>query len=119
MGRSEGTGNPLLLYLSPTKSQGIGGSGRIAPTRTLGIGSLNVHGCGMSEGKREEIGSMFVRRKMDVLALSETKIKGKGEVRFGSVIGRVSGVEDGWGREGVALLMSEEMGKHVVEWKEV
>ena len=119
MGRSEGTGNPLLLYLSPTKSQGIGGSGRIAPTRTLVIGSLNVRGCGTSEEKRGEIGSMFVRRTMDVLALSETKIKGKGEVSFGSVIGRVSGVEDGRGREGVALLVSEEMGKHIVEWREV
>ena len=30
---------------------------------------------------------------MDVLALCETKKKGKGEVAFGEVTGRVSGVE--------------------------
>ena len=33
---------------------------------------------------------MFGRRGMDVLALCETKMKGKGEVVFGEVTGRVS-----------------------------
>ena len=32
---------------------------------------------------------------MEVLALCETKMKGKGEVAFGEVTGRVSGVEIG------------------------
>ena len=54
---------------------------------------------------------MFGRRGMDVLALCETKMKGKGEVAFGEVTGRVSGVERGRAREGVALLLSEWMGK--------
>ena len=62
---------------------------------------------------------MFGRRGMDVLALCETKMKGKGEVAFGEVIGRVSGVERGRAREGVALLLSEWMENKVVEWKEV
>ena len=61
---------------------------------------------------------MFGRRGMDVLALCETKMKGKGEVAFGEVTGRVSGVERGRAR-GVALLLSEWMGNKVVEWKEV
>ena len=52
---------------------------------------------------------MFGRRGMDVLALCETKMKGKGEVAFGEVTGRVSGVERGRAREGVALLLSEWM----------
>ena len=56
---------------------------------------------------------------MDVLALCETKMKGKGEVAFGEVTGRVSGVKRGRAREGVALLLSEWMGNKVVEWKEV
>ena len=47
---------------------------------------------------------MFGRRRMNVLALCETKMKGKGEVAFGEVTGRVSGVERGRAREGVALL---------------
>ena len=49
----------------------------------------------------------------------ETKMKGKGEVAFGEVTGRVSGVERGRAREGVALLLSEWMENKVVEWKEV
>ena len=39
-------------------------------------------------------------------ALSETKLKGKGEVMFGEVEGRMSGVAVGRAREGVALLLS-------------
>ena len=35
---------------------------------------------------------MFGRRLLDVLALCETKMKGKEEVAFGEVTGRVSGV---------------------------
>ena len=39
-------------------------------------------------------------------ALSETKLKRKGEVMFGEVVGMVSGVAGGRAREGVALLLS-------------
>ena len=56
---------------------------------------------------------------MDVLALCETKMSGKGEEMFGEVTGRVSGVESGRAREGVAMLLSEWMQKRVIEWKEV
>ena len=66
-----------------------------------------------------EIGCMFGRRGMDVLALCETKMEGKGEAAFGEVTGRVSGVERGRAREGVALLLNDWMGNKVVEWKEV
>ena len=37
---------------------------------------------------------LFESRGMDVLALSETKMKGRGEVAFGNVIGRKSGILD-------------------------
>ena len=47
------------------------------------------------------------------------KMKGKGEVAFGEVTGRVSGVEMGRAREVVALLLSEWMVNKVMEWKEV
>ena len=59
------------------------------------MGCLNVRGCSTIESKRCEIGCMLGRRWMDVLALCETKMKGKGEVAFGEVTGRVSGVESG------------------------
>ena len=52
---------------------------------------------------------MFRKRKLDMLALSETKLKGKGEVDFGGVGGRSSGVENGRAKEGVAILVSEEV----------
>ena len=79
------------------------------------MGSLNVRGCGSIESKRCEIGCMFGRRRMEVLALCETKMKGKGELAFGEVTGRVSGVERGRAREGVVQLFSEWMGNKVVE----
>ena len=78
-----------------------------------------MRGCSADEGKREVIGRMFTERKLDVLALSETKMKGKGECEFGSVRGRLSGVARGRAREGVALLLSAEVLKCAVEWKEV
>ena len=81
------------------------------------IGSLNVRGCSTNEVKREMIGRMFVKRKLDVLALSETKMRGKGEVEFGSVYGRRSGISRGRAREGVALLVSTEVRRKVIEWK--
>ena len=59
------------------------------------MGSLNVRGFSTIESKRCGIGCMFVRRGLDVLALCETKMKGKGEVAFGEVTGRVSGIERG------------------------
>ena len=58
---------------------------------------------------------MFLRRRFDVCALSKSKLKGKGEVMFGEMVGRVSGVA----RAGVALLLSGWLMRCVVEWKEV
>ena len=44
--------------------------------------------------KKGEIGKKNLRRRFDVCALSETKLKGKGEV-----VGRVSGVAGGRTKE--------------------
>ena len=52
-----------------------GSCGEINFSRTLVVGSLNVRGCSSIESKRCEIGCMFGRRGMDVLALCETKMK--------------------------------------------
>ena len=78
-----------------------------------------MRGCSTSEAKRREIGEMFLRRKLDILALSETKLKGKAECDFGVVSGRESGVEEGWAREGVVLLLSDRVAGGITEWKEV
>ena len=59
-------------------------------------------------------------RRMDVLVLSETKMRGKGEVVFGDARGRISGVHGRMrAKEGVAIVLSEEMWLNVKEWKEV
>ena len=57
--------------------------------RTLRVGSLNVRGCGRDEMK---IGDRINVCEVDVLPMSETKMKGKGEreSEFGSMLGRVS-----------------------------
>ena len=52
---------------------------------------MNVRGCSKSVSKRCEIGDMFQKRRMDVLALNETKLKGRGEVLFGGLTGSVWG----------------------------
>ena len=78
-----------------------------------------MRGCSTWETKRSEIGSVMFERKLRVLALSETKVKGKGEQIFESVVGRVSGVVNGHAREGVALLLSKLVLEGVVEYREV
>ena len=78
-----------------------------------------MRGCSTNKVKKGKIGKMFLRRRFDVCALIETKLKWKGEVMFGEVVGRVSGVAGGRAREGVAFLLSMWLMRCVVEWKEV
>ena len=56
------------------------GDGRVKPPQSLNIGLFNVCGCSTNEAKKGEIGKMFLRRRLDVCAVSETELKGKGEV---------------------------------------
>ena len=65
--------------------------------QSLNIGVYNVRGCSTNEVKKSEIGKMLLRRRLDVCALSETKLKGRGDVIFGEVVGRVSGEAGGKG----------------------
>ena len=88
----------------------------VKPPQSLNIGVFNVRGCSTNAAKKGEIGKMFLRRRFDACALSENKLKGKGEVMFGEVVGRVSGVAAGRAREGVALLLSGRLMRCVVEW---
>ena len=75
--------------------------------------------CGCSsrgtEWKREEIGRLFESRRMDVLALCETKMLGRGEVVFGNVSGRKSGLMnvDANASQGVAMIVKEELKEYV------
>ena len=118
-GGAKGLGIPFSVKTFPRRRQDERGEERHTPLQTLLLGSLNVRGCSTSDVKRREIGEMFLRRKLDVLALSETKLKGKGECEFGAVSGRKSGVEEGRAREGVVLILSDRLASSVTEWKEV
>ena len=69
--------------------------GRVKSPQSLNIGVFNVRGCSTNEAKKGEIGKMFLMRRFDVCAVSETNLNGKGEVMFGEVVGRVSGVAVG------------------------
>ena len=97
----------------------IGEDWRGKPLQSLNIGVFNVRGCSTNEVKKGEIGKMFLRRRLDVCALSEIKRKGKSEVMFGEMVGRVFGVAVGRAREEVTLLLSGRLMRCVVEWKEV
>ena len=57
--------------------------------------------------KRDEIGSMFDECKLDILGLSESKLRGEGELSFGGVRCFKSGVGRRTARERVAVLMNE------------
>ena len=99
------------------------GEGRVKPPQSLNIGVFNVRGCSTNEVKKGETSKRFLRQRLNVCALRETKLKGRSEVMFGGVLGRVSGVAGGGARELVALLLSEWLLsivlRCVVEWKEV
>ena len=80
---------------------------------------MNVRGCNQV-WKRERIGMLFQERRMDVFALSETKLRGSGEYQMGDVKGVIAGVPEGTrAKEGVALLLSEDMWANVLEWRAV
>ena len=56
-----------------------------------------------------------------MLALCETKMLGRGDVVFGNVSGRKSGLmnENANASEVVAMIVKEELREYVREWKEV
>src|SRR5215469_6455729 len=76
---------------------------------------MNVRGC-TKEEKREEIRVMFKDEGTDILAVCETKLKGKGWVQFGGSRGLMSGVNERVrAKEGVGLIMKNELWELVFE----
>src|SRR5215470_5224123 len=83
----------------------------------LKVCCMNVRGCNREE-KREEIGVMFKDEGLDILAVSETKLKGKGWIQFGDSKGLISGVNERVrAKEGVGLVMRNEVWDLVYESK--
>ena len=79
VGAERGGWEPSPLYFFPTRCQvRERGEGIVKPPQSLNIGVFNVHGCSTNEVKNGEICKMFLRRRLDVCALSEAKLKGIG-----------------------------------------
>src|ERR1700755_1264346 len=83
-------------------------SGRNGGSEVLKVGTLNVRGVNKEE-KREEVGVVMDQRRLDILALTETKLKGEGDLAFGKYKGMYAGVNERVrAREGVAIVMRDE-----------
>ena len=93
-GPSIGAVNPHLCICIPPRCQvRERGEERIKPSHSLNIGVFNMRGGIANEVEKCEIGKMFLKRRLDLCAISETKLKRKGEVLFGVVVGRGSAVQ--------------------------
>ena len=89
----------------------------MGPQRSLIVRTLNVCGCNVDE-KKCMIVDMFRERKMDVLVLSETKVKGIGEREWEGERVIVSGVSERMrAREGVAVLIKGRLWGSVTEYR--
>ena len=75
-----------------------------------------MRGCGMDD-KKCMIVDIFKERKLDVMALSETKVKGKGVQEWEGQRVIVSGVERCRAKEGVAVIVSGRLWGGVKEFK--
>ena len=104
-----GAGNPPTVNLLPKKrkTEERGKRGFKYP-RILRMGCLNVRGCN-EEQKKCEIEEIMNKRDLDVFALNETKLRGKGEEFFGRRLGYKSGVNRGRAREGVGIIVKDEL----------
>ena len=83
----------------------------------LTVGTLNVRGCNV-DVKKCMVVDMFKERKLDVVVLTETKVKGKGECEWEGERVVVSGVDERCrAREGVAVMIRRRLWGSVSEYK--
>lgn len=79
--QSEKAGDLFLSYFLPAMRQDERGKKCLGTLRALLLGS-NMRGCSADEPIGSEIGRIFARRKLDVLALFETKLSGRGDSKL-------------------------------------
>src|SRR6201990_2982289 len=83
-------------------------SGRNGSSEVLKVGTLNVRGVNKEE-KKEEVVVVMEESRLDILALTETKLKGEGDLAFGKYRGLYAEVNERVrAREGVAIVMRDE-----------
>ena len=75
MEAERGGWEPSPLYFIPPRCQvRERGDGSEKAPKSLNIGVFNMNGCRTNEVERGGIGKMFLRRRLDMCALSETKL---------------------------------------------
>ena len=103
------------LFLLPTSASAcLGRSGRLRRLPLCNtqrnfnhLGTWTVRGINDTT-KREEMVDIFQKGKFEFLALTETKLKGKGEVSWSGVNVIFAGVQEmESAREGVAVLLND------------
>ena len=83
MQRVRGAGSPIVLLKIKHYSKSIQAKEAPEVLKNLRLGCLNVRSCNNLD-KRERLRD---ERKLNVLVLSETKLKGRGEFRWEKVRG--------------------------------
>ena len=68
-------------------------------------------------GKDWELIEEMKKNDLGILGISETKWKGSGAKDIGDAYAIFSGVSEGRARAGVAVVLSEQMRRHVKSWK--
>ena len=113
------------LFLLPTSAlvslRRSGRHRRLLPCITIRnyvncLGAWNVREINRN-AKREEVVDVFKEGKFQLLALTETKLRGKGEVSWSGVNGIIGGVQEmERAREGVAILSNDVWHSAVVDF---
>ena len=70
------------------------------------LGTQNVRGIN-GTAKREDVMDIFRKGKFELLALTETKSKGNGEVSWYGINDIIASVQMERAREGVAILLND------------
>lgn len=85
--------------------------------RTLSIGTWNVQGLNTKE---QEVIGEITEMNGDIMVLSETKKKGKGQEKLGNYTHIWSGVpKSSRAKKGVSILIKNKWVKNIVSWEEI
>ena len=68
-------------------------------------------------GREQELVEEMKRCRLEVLGVSETKVRGNGVRMIGDTTCVYSGVQGGRAKAGVAILLSERFGRYLKEWR--
>ena len=80
----------------------------------LGFGAWNIR---TMSGREVELVEEIKKHRLEMLGVSEAKVKENGEKAIGDVRCVFSGVQNGRPRAGVVILLSERLGRCLREWE--